>query len=378
MALPQPRAVLLEIETMHAHNTDGERANAHFNDDESRWAAVVARDARADEQFFYSVRTTGVYCRPSCAARLARRENVAFHASTSAAAAAGFRPCKRCQPDQAPRAVRHATLVADACRLIENAEQPPDLAALAAGAGLSPFHFHRVFKSIAGVTPKAYADARRAVRVRCGLEAGERVTEVVYASGFNSNGRFYDAVPRTLGMQPARFRAGGRGETIRFAIGQCTLGAILVAATALGICTIELGDDPAQLLRDFETRFSAATLKGGDDEFEQWVAQVVGFVERPALGLNLPLDLRGTAFQARVWQALSAIPAGRTASYADIAVQIGAPRAMRAVAQACAANPVAVAIPCHRVVRHDGALSGYRWGVERKRALLERERRHEA
>ena len=363
---------------MQASNTAYDIANVCFSDDEARWAAIVARDPRADERFFYSVRTTGVYCRPSCAARLARRENVAFHISTAAAVAAGFRPCKRCQPDQPPRAVRHAALVAAACRLIESAEQAPDLTALAAGAGLSPFHFHRVFKSIAGVTPKAYADARRAARVRCGLEAGDSVTRVIYAAGFNSNGRFYHAVPRTLGMQPARFRAGGHGETIRFAVGQCTLGAILVAATARGICTIELGDDPAQLLRDFEARFSAATLKGGDAEFEQWVARVVGFVEQPALGLDLPLDLRGTAFQARVWQALCAIPAGHTASYADIAARIGAPRSMRAVAQACAANPVAVAIPCHRVVRHDGGLSGYRWGVERKRALLDREIRRDA
>ena len=352
-------------------------AARRFNDDQARWAAVVARDSRADDQFFYSVRTTGVYCRPSCAARLARRENVAFHLSTAAATAAGFRPCKRCQPDQLPRAVRHAALVASACRLLDSAEQTPDLSALAAGAGLSVFHFHRVFKNIAGVTPKAYGDARRAARVRCGLEAGDSVTQVVYDAGFNSNGRFYEAAPRTLGMRPARFRAGGRGETIRFAVGQCSLGAILVAATARGICTIELGDDPAQLLHDFEARFSAATLAGGDAEFEHWVAQVVGFVEQPSLGLDLPLDLRGTVFQARVWQALCAIPAGHTASYADVAARIGAPRAMRAVAQACAANPVAVAIPCHRVVRHDGGLSGYRWGVERKRALLEREAVHD-
>ncbi len=362
---------------MHTAIPDNSPAHTNFENDDARWAAIINRDPQADEEFFYSVRTTGVYCRPSCAARLARRENVAFHASTAAATAAGFRPCKRCQPDQPPRAVRHAALVAEACRLIESAEQTPDLTALAAGAGLSPFHFHRVFKRIAGVTPKAYADARRAARVRCGLEAGDSVTQVVYAAGFNSNGRFYDAAPRTLGMQPARFRAGGQGETIRFAVGQCALGAILVAATARGICTIELGDDPARLLHDFELRFSAATLHGGDDEFEQWVAQVVGFVEQPALGLDLPLDLRGTAFQARVWQALCAIPAGRTASYAEIAARIGAPRSMRAVALACAANPVAVAIPCHRVVRHNGGLSGYRWGVERKRALLARESQRE-
>ena len=243
--------------------------------------------------------------------------------------------------------------------------------------GMSTYHFHRVFKQVTGLTPREYAAAHREQRVRAELGRSGSVTEAIFDAGYNSNGRFYDAAPRTLGMQPARFRAGGQGETIRFAVGQCTLGAILVAATARGICTIELGDDPARLLHDFELRFSAATLHGGDDEFEQWVAQVVGFVEQPALGLDLPLDLRGTAFQARVWQALCAIPAGRTASYAEIAARIGAPRSMRAVALACAANPVAVAIPCHRVVRHDGGLSGYRWGVERKRALLARESQRE-
>ena len=362
---------------MHALTQTNSAPAPRYSDDESRWAALVARDAGADECFFYSVRTTGVYCRPSCAARRARRENVAFHPSSAAAATAGFRPCKRCQPDQPSRAVRQAALVAEVCRLIDTAEQIPDLTALATSAGLSPYHFHRVFKAVTGVTPKAYANARRAVRVRDGLKAGDSVTRVVYDAGFNSNGRFYDSVPQTLGMQPARFRAGGRGETIRFAVGQCKLGAILVAATARGICTIELGDDPSTLLRDFEARFAAATLEGGDREFERWVARVVGFVEHPAVGLDLPLDVRGTAFQARVWQALCAIPAGQTASYADVAARIGAPRAMRAVARACAANPVAVAIPCHRVVRNDGALSGYRWGVERKRALLDGEARSE-
>ena len=341
--------------------------------DERRWAAVVARDAGADGQFFYAVRTTGVYCQPSCAARTPRRENVSFHPTTAAAVAAGFRACKRCQPDQPSRASRHAAAVAAACRAIELAEEPPSLAALAAAAGMSPYHFHRVFKGIAGVTPKAYAAEQRAARVRQGLTHARSVTAVVYDAGFNSNSRFYDGAARTLGMQPAQFRAGGRGETIRFALGECALGALLVAATARGICTITLGDDPSALLRELEERFDQATLIGADHEFEQWVAAVVGLIEHPAHGLALPLDLRGTAFQARVWQALAAIPPGNTASYAEIAARIGAPRAMRAVARACAANPVAVAIPCHRVVRQDGAVSGYRWGVERKRALLARE-----
>lgn len=358
---------------MHARTRDLETASSAFGDDSLRWQAVVDRDARADGHFWYSVKSTGVYCRPSCAARLARRENVAFHASPKAAETAGFRPCKRCEPDQPPRAERHAELVARACRRLDSAEDTPDLAALAAEVGMSPWHFHRLFKRVTGVTPRAYAAAQRAKRVRVELPRADSVTAALYDAGFNSNGRFYDSAPSTLGMQPAKFRAGGRGETIRFALGECSLGAILVAATARGICTLELGDDPAVLLVEFERRFHAAELVGGDAEFERWVARVVGLVERPGDGLDLPLDLRGTTFQARVWRALTQIPAGQTASYADVAAAIGAPKSMRAVARACASNPVAIAIPCHRVVRHDGGLSGYRWGVERKRALLERE-----
>ncbi|MDF2900047.1 MAG: DNA-O6-methylguanine--protein-cysteine S-methyltransferase / Transcriptional regulator Ada [Phenylobacterium sp.] len=341
--------------------------------DSARWAAVIAKDHAADGGFFYSVRTTGVYCRPSCAARPARRENVAFHASTEQAEAAGFRPCKRCKPDQPPMAERQAAMVAHACRTIETAEEAPDLETLAAQAGVSPFHFHRVFKSVAGVTPKAYADAHRAGRVREALSTSGTVTEAIYDAGFNSNGRFYAKSSQVLGMTPTRFRAGGEAAVIRFAIGECSLGAILVAATDKGVCAILLGDDPEALVRDLQDRFSRAELVGGDAGFEALVAKVVGFVEQPGLGLDLPMDVRGTAFQQRVWQALRDIPAGQTAGYAQIAEKIGSPKAVRAVAQACAANAIAVAIPCHRVVRTDGALSGYRWGVERKRALLERE-----
>jgi AraC family transcriptional regulator of adaptative response/methylated-DNA-[protein]-cysteine methyltransferase len=341
--------------------------------DSARWAAVIAKDRAADGEFFYSVRTTGVYCRPSCAARPARRENVAFHAGAAQAEAAGFRPCKRCKPDQPPMAERQAAMVAQACRAIETAEEAPDLETLAAQAGVSPFHFHRVFKSVAGVTPKAYADAHRAGRVREALATSGTVTEAIYDAGFNSNGRFYAKSAQVLGMTPTRFRAGGEAAVIRFAIGECSLGSILVAATDKGVCAILLGDDPEALVRDLQDRFNRAELVGADAEFETLVGQVVGFVEQPGLGLDLPLDVRGTAFQQRVWQALRDIPAGETAGYAQIAEKIGSPKAVRAVAQACAANALAVAIPCHRVVRTDGALSGYRWGVERKRALLERE-----
>lgn len=338
-----------------------------------RWAQVVARDARADGSFFYSVRTTGVYCRPSCAARAARPENVAFHASAAAAERAGFRPCQRCRPDQAPRAEREAAIVAGLCRFIDGADPAPTLDELAARAGLSPHHLHRLFKRITGLTPKGYAAAQRAQRVRQQLARSETVTAAIFDAGYQSNGRFYAESDRVLGMTPTRYRAGGIDTAIRFAIGACSLGAILVARSERGVCAIALGDDPDMLARDLQDRFPNARLIGADAAFERLVAQVVGLVEAPALGLDLPLDVRGTAFQRRVWQALRELPAGTTASYANVAARIGAPTAARAVAQACAANPLAIAIPCHRVVRTDGALSGYRWGVERKRALLARE-----
>jgi AraC family transcriptional regulator of adaptative response/methylated-DNA-[protein]-cysteine methyltransferase len=339
-----------------------------------RWQAVMARDASADGAFYYSVKTTGVYCRPSCAARLPRPENVAFHATREAAEQAGFRPCKRCKPDQGALRERQAAVIADICRMIEAAEEPPTLGALAAKAGISPYHFHRLFKSVTGLTPKAYASAHRAARVRDELARGDSsVTAAIYDAGFNSSGRFYETSDGILGMKPTDYRAGGANAEIRFAIGECSLGSILVAQSGRGVCAILLGDDPDALARDLQDRFPQARLIGGDKGFEALVARVVGFVEAPALGLDLPLDVRGTAFQQRVWQALRDIPAGETASYSAIAQRIGAPKSVRAVASACAANAIAVAIPCHRVVRNDGALSGYRWGVERKRALLDKE-----
>jgi AraC family transcriptional regulator, regulatory protein of adaptative response / methylated-DNA-[protein]-cysteine methyltransferase len=336
-----------------------------------RWTAVLARDA--DAPFFYSVRTTGVYCRPSCGARPPRRENVSFHATRQEAEAAGFRPCKRCRPELPPLAERHAGLVAELCRAIDGSEQVPTLEALARQAGLSPFHLHRVFKTVTGLTPRAYAAARRAERMRGELGRSGSVTEAIYGAGYASSGRFYEESAGVLGMTPTQFRAGGGDMEIRFAVGESSLGAILVAATARGVCAILLGDEPEALVRDLERRFPRAQLAGGDASFEEIVARVVGLVEQPRVGADLPLDVRGTAFQQRVWQALRAIPPGSTATYAEIAETIGAPKAVRAVAAACAANKIAVAIPCHRVVRTDGGLSGYRWGVERKRALLERE-----
>jgi AraC family transcriptional regulator, regulatory protein of adaptative response / methylated-DNA-[protein]-cysteine methyltransferase len=346
---------------------------AKFPDEEARWEAVCRRDRAADGVFFYSVRTTGVYCRPSCAARLALRENVAFHDTCADAERAGFRPCKRCRPNGQAPAEQQAAAVAKACRLIEDAEEMPRLDALAQAAGLSPYHFHRVFKAATGLTPKAYGVAHRARRVRDELVRSKSVTAAIYGAGFNSNSRFYESASKLLGMTPTEFRAGGRHAAIRFAVGECSLGAILVAATPKGVCAVALGDDPEALVRALQDRFPKAELIGADAAFEQLVARVVGLVETPAQSVDLPLDVRGTAFQQRVWRALRDIPAGETASYAEIARRIGRPKAVRAVASACASNVIAVAIPCHRVVRQDGHISGYRWGIERKKALLRRE-----
>ncbi len=336
---------------------------------------MQARDAGADGAFFYGVSSTGVYCRPSCPARPALRKHISFYASSAQAEAAGFRPCLRCKPLEPPLAERHAALAAQACRMIEAFDTEPNLDQLAAACGMSRFHFHRIFKAQTGITPKAYWAAQRAGRVQRQLARQGSVTEAIYAAGFNSSGRFYAGAQAVLGMTPTAFKAGGLGTAIRFAIGACSLGAILVAATDKGICAILMGDDPDALARDLQDRFPQAELRGAEPDFEQVVAKVVGLVEAPEIGLDLPLDVRGTAFQQRVWQALREIPAGSTVSYAELAARIGMPSGARAIAGACAANPVAVAIPCHRVVRNDGSISGYRWGVERKQALLEREGR---
>ncbi|HKO88183.1 MAG TPA: bifunctional DNA-binding transcriptional regulator/O6-methylguanine-DNA methyltransferase Ada [Burkholderiales bacterium] len=341
--------------------------------DDPRWQAVLARDAEADGRFYYAVRTTGVYCRPSCSARRARPENVSFHLSCAAAEKAGFRPCKRCHPHADSVQQKNAALIARACRIIERAETAPKLDTLATQLGLSPYHFHRQFKQSTGLTPKAYALKQREQRLRSALVRSRTVTEAIFDAGYNSQGRFYDKAKAVLGMKARDYRAGGLNAQIRFAVAQCSLGAILVAQSDKGICAIALGDDPNALVRELQDRFPKAAFVGADRKFEKLVAQVIGFVEEPKLGLNLPLDLRGTAFQQRVWQALQKIPAGKTLSYTEIAKRIGLPTAVRAVASACAANTIAVAIPCHRVVRTDGSLSGYRWGVERKRSLIDRE-----
>ena len=338
-----------------------------------RWSAVLNRDPRADGQFVYAVKTTGIYCRPSSLARLPHPKNVVFFDTEEQARAAGFRPSKRAAADQSLVAAQHAALVAAACRQIEASDSLPLLAELASAASMSPFHFHRVFKAVTGLTPKAYATAQRSRRVRGRLESAASVTDALYDAGFNSNSRFYESADHVLGMKPSDYRARGQNTEIHFAVGECSLGAILVAQSQRGVCAILLGDDPNALVEDLQERFREANLIGANPAFEQLIAKVVGFIEVPALGLDLPLDVRGTAFQQRVWSALRDIPLGSTASYAEIAQRISAPKSFRAVAQACGANTLAVAIPCHRVVRSDGELSGYRWGVERKRQLLARE-----
>ena len=338
-----------------------------------RWARVVARDKTADGMFWYSVVTTGVYCRPSCASRGANPKNVGLHDTLADAQATGFRACKRCNPDGPSPEVANAAIVAKACRLIEQSEEVPSLTALAEAVGRSPGYFHRLFKASTGLTPKAYAAGFRAGKVREELGKGGTVTEAIYDAGFNSSGRFYEQSNGLLGMTPTRYKRGGQDEDIRFAIGESSLGAILVASSAKGVASILIGDDPNALVEDLQDRFPKARLVGGDADYETLVARVVGLVEAPGLGLDLPLDVRGTAFQQRVWQALREIPAGQTASYSEIAARIGSPSSVRAVAGACAANEIAIAIPCHRVVRNNGNLSGYAWGVERKRTLLARE-----
>ncbi len=341
--------------------------------DDPRWARIVARDKTTDGHLWYSVLTTGIYCRASCASRTANPKNVQLHDTLESAKATGFRPCQRCNPDGPSIEAENAALVARACRIIEESEEEPSLEELANAVGRSPSYFHRMFKAAAGVTPKDYAAAHRATKVRHGLASGSTVTEAIYDAGFNSSGRFYEKSTDMLGMTPSQYRAGGANEEIKFAVGQTSLGAILVASTKKGVAAILLGDDPEELVRNLQDRFPKAHLIGADRDYEALVARVVGFVEEPRIGLNLPLDVRGTAFQERVWKALQEVPAGATVSYAEIARRIGAPRAVRAVAGACTANKLAVAIPCHRVVRNDDAPSGYAWGVDRKRILIDRE-----
>ena len=341
--------------------------------DDPRWSRILARDAGADGLFWYSVATTGVYCRPSCASRAANPGNVTIH-DTLEAARSVARACRRCNPDGASLAERNAALVARACRRIESAEITPTLAELADEAELSPAFFHRMFRAATGVTPRGYAAACRAARVRDALREEGSVTAALHAAGYASSGRFYAESDAILGMAPARYRDGGAAESLMVAVAACTLGQVLVAATPRGVAAILLGDDADALRADLRARLPHAALTEGDAAFGDLVARVVALVDAPGTGADLPLDVRGTAFQQRVWAALRAIPPGETASYAAVARAIGAPKSTRAVAGACAANRLAVAIPCHRVVPGSGGTGGYRWGAARKQALLAKER----
>ena len=340
---------------------------------DSCWAAVVARDAAADGRFLFGVTTTGVYCRPGCASRLPLRRNVAFYETPAEAEAAGLRPCKRCRPAEPSAASRHLAAVQRACELIKEADTVPPLAELAAAAGISRFHFHRVFKQITGTTPGDYAKTHRLERLAQKLDSGQPVTHSIYDAGFGSSSRAYAAAPAALGMTPAARRKGGEGTAIRFVTVATALGWVLLAATDRGICAAEFGDAPEAMEARLRARFPAAAVTAGDAELQDWAERIVRFIVAPDRQPDLPLDIRGTAFQAQVWRALQRIPPGQTASYAEIAAAIGRPTAVRAVARACAGNQLALLVPCHRVVRGDGSIGGYRWGVERKRALLGRE-----
>jgi AraC family transcriptional regulator, regulatory protein of adaptative response / methylated-DNA-[protein]-cysteine methyltransferase len=324
----------------------------------------------------YGVATTGIYCRVGCPSRRPNPRNIRYFGTPAEAAWQGYRSCKRCRPDSKEAPDPRLRIALEACRSIEEAERPVSLRELATAAGLSPFHFQRLFKSIVGVTPKQYAMEKRSSRIRRQLRDGRGITSALYEAGFASSSRFYESAAATLGMRPSEYRSGTPGEPIRYAVVRSYLGPVLVAATGRGICAIEFGPS-AKVLRDrLRARFPKATLRGPDPGLRQAMAGVLSLLDdprgrRPAL----PLDVEGTSFQRRVWRALSRIPAGTTATYAEIAARVGSPKAARAVARACAANPVAVAIPCHRVVRADGGPGGYRWGIERKKKLLEREAR---
>lgn len=344
--------------------------------EEQRWSAVVSRDPAADGEFVYAVTTTKIYCRPSCPSRRPGRQNVTFFATADEASANGFRACKRCRPlQQSPDEAMTAKVV-KVCEMLDESAPLLSLTELAAQVGISPHHLQRTFKAIVGLSPKVYGTAQRLRRTHRALAGANNVTSAIYDAGFNSSSRFYAAAPDALGMSPKSFRNGGINERIFVAVGQCSLGAALVAATPIGVCSVLLGDDPELLLRDLQDRFRRAEFIVGDTEFEQRVAAVFAAVDANGQRNDIPLDIRGTVFQRRVWTALQSIPAGSTLTYAQVAETIGQPKAVRAVARACAANPVAVIIPCHRVVRADGDLSGYRWGIDRKAALLRREGKH--
>lgn len=335
-------------------------------DTDRAWSAFSARDRSFDGQFVGAVKTTGIYCKPSCAARHPLRQNVDFYADGEAARAAGFRACLRCKPDEIGR---DREAVAKALTLLERAEEVPGLETLALAVGYAPHHFHRLFKRDTGVTPAAYARGLRARRVEAALEGRGTVTEALYDAGYQSASRFYAAAPDRLGMTPSAWKNGGAGVVIRFAVVETVLGSMLLAATDRGICRLSFDEDEVELRR----RFPRAVIEAGGEGMANLVAGAVAAVADPAHLPDLPLDVAGTVFQQAVWQELARIPAGETLSYAALAVRAGNPKAVRAVGSACGANQVAVLIPCHRALRTDGTLGGYAYGLERKVELLKRE-----
>lgn len=346
-------------------------STASYSEDEGRWDAVCARDAGRDGEFVFAVRTTGIFCRPSCPARRPLRRNVDFFRSPLAAEVAGFRACRRCRPLE--NSDPHLEAVRLACRLIEESETQPRMPQLAQATGLSASHLQRQFKRLLGMTPRQYGQALRVQRLQQGLANGQPVTDAIYEAGYGAGSRVYESAHRTLGMTPGNYRRGGHGQRIAWATATTSLGPLLVAATDRGVCAIEFGDNESELKQSLHRRFPNATIADDNNRLGGWLQQVVGHLEMPRAALDLPLDIQGTAFQQRVWRALQEIPPGQTASYGKIAEQIGQPGAQRAVAGACAANPVALAVPCHRVIRSDGGAGGYRWGAKRKRELLQRE-----
>lgn len=347
-------------------------ANALLSDSQ-RWQVLLQRDASADGAFVYAVKTTGIYCRPGCSSRRPQRQNVTFFETPEAAEQAGFRPCKRCQPHRISPTRQLTDTMVRICQLIEASDQALSLAELAGYAGLSPHYFQRQFKKIIGVTPKQYGVAHRAQRVKSQLQETKTVTEAVYGAGFETSSNFYDQSVGLLGMTPSQYKQGAQGVAINFTIQPCWLGLVLVAATPNGICAIALGDSADALRAELQANFPKAQIAESDRAFEQWVAQVLSLIETPQPAGDLPLDIQGTAFQQQIWQTLQAIPPGTTVSYGDLAQRIGNPRAVRAVARACASNRLAVVVPCHRVVGSNGDLRGYRWGRDRKQALLDKE-----
>ena len=338
------------------------------------WQAVTDRDRRYDGRFVYAVRSTGIYCRPSCPSRRPRREQVQFFDGPDAAMQAGFRPCRRCQPDKATVEDPNLGLVEQMCRyLAESDDYSPTLEDLSARFHMSPYHLQRTFKRIVGVTPKQYAAAQRAERLKTRLKEKQTVTEALYEAGYSSSSTAYSQFTGQLGMTPATYRRGGQNTVIVYSITPCPLGSLLVAATSKGVCAVRLGDSEEELAAALAGEFSSAALQRSDAALTPWVSTIQDYLHGGHPSLDLPLDIQATAFQRRVWAALQQIPYGSTRSYRQVADAIGQPTAARAVARACATNPVALVIPCHRVVREDGSLSGYRWGIERKEALLAQE-----